>query len=295
MDKKSNKNRDYSEYDAMTTAELNEILYRDANKKSEDESDGELILHILEIVTEREKDNIEWDTDSAWKDFKEHYLPYVNDDSVLPVKKKGLIRTAKTGRANRLKGKRSWKAYAQAAAAMLVIMLIVGSATAYARGNDFWSRAARWAGGVFRFEYTGTVPETNEEENATDYATLPKVLELDGISEKLVPTWIPEEYSEVSVEVVRNEVQTVYSASYASDDQMMMMITVTELKRPEFGQMEIDEGGVIEYEKNGIIHYILTNMGACNATWGVGPYQCAIYSCLEANDLKKMIDSIYEE
>ena len=48
---------DLSKYDAMTTEELEEILRLDAEMPEGQESDTDKILYIMEVLTERKRNN----------------------------------------------------------------------------------------------------------------------------------------------------------------------------------------------------------------------------------------------
>ena len=45
--------RDFSRYDAMTTEDLEQILRSDASAPMEQETDTELILHVMEVLANR--------------------------------------------------------------------------------------------------------------------------------------------------------------------------------------------------------------------------------------------------
>lgn len=73
-------NPESSQYDSMSTEELEEILRRDALLADGGGYDVDTILHIMEIITEREKDQIPEkyaDVDAAWASFNKHYRPLV--------------------------------------------------------------------------------------------------------------------------------------------------------------------------------------------------------------------------
>ena len=48
------------------------------------------------------------------------------------------------------------------------------------------------------------------------------------------------------------------------------------------------------YERDGIEHYIMTNNRQINAVWTNKNYECSIGGDISEDELRKMIDSIYE-
>ena len=73
-----NLNRDFSQYEAMTTKELEEILRLDAEAPEGAQSDTELILFILEVLASRRNNtnNITGNkAQKAWESFQENYMP----------------------------------------------------------------------------------------------------------------------------------------------------------------------------------------------------------------------------
>ena len=74
-----NQNRrvvDLSKFDSMTTEELEEVLRLDAQAPEEQESDTEKILYIMEMLTERKRNNGHTGKTAleAYESFKQYYL-----------------------------------------------------------------------------------------------------------------------------------------------------------------------------------------------------------------------------
>lgn len=67
--------RDFSQFDGMSTEALNEILRRDCETEANSEMD--VILYVMEIISKREKENPEcFDVLKKWEFFKEEYCPW---------------------------------------------------------------------------------------------------------------------------------------------------------------------------------------------------------------------------
>ena len=61
------------------------------------------------------------------------------------------------------------------------------------------------------------------------------------------------------------------------------------------GNIYKDEGDPIPYEAGGITHLLTTNAGRAVVLWANGPAECFINGAVTMDELKQMIDSIYEQ
>ena len=61
-----------------------------------------------------------------------------------------------------------------------------------------------------------------------------------------------------------------------------------------FGDWQKDEGDPVPYEAGGVTHLLATNVGRPVGLWASGPAECAISGDITMEELKEMIDSIYE-
>ena len=84
-----------------------------------------------------------------------------------------------------------------------------------------------------------------------------------------------------------------FRAVYEDDEAL---ISVLYVKRSTLASStyERDETEVEIYEKGGIQHYIFENLGQFVCAWYHGNIECSIGLDTSREDLKKMIDSIYE-
>ena len=68
--------RDFSKFDEMSTAELNEILRQDSQLPDGEESDIDAILYIMEVIEQRNQElpvSDFKDVDRAWDSFNQNY------------------------------------------------------------------------------------------------------------------------------------------------------------------------------------------------------------------------------
>lgn len=271
-----NQNRgvgDLSQYDVMTTEELEEILRLDAQAPEEQESDTETILYIMEVLAARKRNNGHPGKTAleAYESFKQNYMPKV-DKIEASIKTKSAFPR--------------WLRSLAATAAVLAILLI-GSVTAQAFGINIWETVVKWTRETFHFG-EGDSSYTNDE---LPYSSLQEALEKSNGAFSLVPTWIPDGYIMTAITVDRSPLQTVYKAKYTHGEQVLR-ITVQDYldKNPVY--VEQSDGLVEEYEVAGVTYYLFKNNERTQAVWVVDSYECRITGELTIEELKLMIDSI---
>jgi hypothetical protein len=272
--------RDFSKYDEMTTEELEEILRLDAEMIDGQESDTEILLYVMEVLTQRKKQAGQTGNTAqeAYETFTQHYLPEImntdNTDSVPVKRSKPVNRTLHWARA-------------MAATAAVLIILIAGSVTAKAFGIDVWKAVIQWTQETFHFgEWGNSNPNSD-----MSYASLQEALEQGKITTPLAPTWIPDGYKLVDVTVKRNPMQKTYRAKYTNEERYLI-ITVREYLDDKPLYVEQSEGLIEEYEVNGIMYYLFSDIDVVKAVWINGSYECNIMGNVTIDELKIMIDSI---
>lgn len=271
-----NQNRglnDLSRYDSMATEELEEILRLDAEMPEGQESDGELLLYVMEVLAERKRNTSHTGKTAleAYESFKQNYMPET-DDTIIPAKTKH--------RCPR------WVRSLTAAAAVLAIVLI-GSVTAKAFGFNVWKAVIQWTQETFHFGQYGDPDVRND----LPYASLQEALEQGKVPASLVPTWIPDGYEITDVTAERSPLKKIYTAKYINGEQMLK-ITVQEHIDGDPVFVEQNEGLIEEYEVSGIVYYISSDIDLMKAKWITDSYECSISGNVTLEELKMMIDSI---
>ena len=275
-----NQNRgigDLSNYDAMTTEELEEILRLDAQAPEEQESDTEMILYVMEVLAARKRNNshIGKTALEAYESFKQNYLPEV--DNIEP--------TSEVPTNIKIAFPR-WLRSLTAAAAVLAILL-VGSVTAQAFGLNIWEAVVKWTQETFQFGEWGNANVDSD----LPYASLREALEKGEIITALAPNWLPSGYELVDIKVDIKPLQTAYKAKYTNGEQVLR-ITVQDYldKIPVY--VEQSDGLVDEYEVAGVTYYLFSDINVVKAVWINGSYECDIFGNVTIEELKQMIDSI---
>lgn len=274
---------DLSKYDAMTTEELEEILRLDAQAPEEQESDTETILYIMEVLTERKRNNVHTGKTAleAYESFKKNYMPEVDHTEI----------AQKGKRKTRTKSLR-WLRALTATAAVLVI-LILGSVTAKAFGVDIWEAVVKWTQETFHFVGDSTHLDDPNKSADLNHTSLQEVLISAGIQESLVPSWVLEGYQLVDVRVEQTPLQDRYNAIYKNENQVLK-ITVRHYLNADPLYIEQSDDLVEIYEVSGTKYYIFSNHDQTQAAWIKDSFECRILGELTIEELKLMIDSIEE-
>lgn len=266
-------NIDFVKYDSMATEELEEILRLDAEMPEGQESDTDKILYIMEVLTERKRNNSHTGNTAleAYESFKQNYMPET-DSNIIPMKTKR-------------RGSR-WLRSLTATAAVLAILL-VGTVTAKAFGFNIWKAVVQWTQETFHFGDGGD----SDPNNNLQFATFQEALEYGKITTPLAPTWIPDGYelSDITVEIT--PLRKIYTAIYANEEKTLSIIVRDYLDGdPVF--LEQSEDLVEEYKALGITYYLFENNKQVQAIWIVDSYECNISGNITIEELKTMINSI---
>ena len=181
----------------MSTEQLKEIIRLDS--QGVEVYPVEDILYILDLIVHREKtpEEIQAETEAAWRRFQRDYLRPEGEEQV-PVP----IKTVRRWRLPRGLG----------ATAAALALVVVGLFTAQAAGWDILGGLPQWNDEIFTFgslepenpvdvkepENIDTVsPDQQQESEAItpevlEYDTLQEALDACGISEVKATTWLPE-------------------------------------------------------------------------------------------------------
>ena len=119
-----------------------------------DNADIDTLLHISEVIVSREKEDFNQSKiDKAWERFKNDYLPSASGESLYddPECDDNELNFRET---SPFKKKRSTRTLMRVAlvAAILAVLITIGSITASAFGNNLLGKVAEWTGAVFHFE-----------------------------------------------------------------------------------------------------------------------------------------------
>ena len=275
------KNRaEYAHYDSLPTEELQEILRKHAHGELETEPDTDELYYIMEVLARRrEEENPQAfrSDEEALADFRKHYMP----------KEKSAAHPKVIRFPNRL---------FKTVAAVLVVALILAvgtSITAEAFQIDIWGKFASWTKEIFQFtdtpqETTATLPE---KEKNQELKPLQDALEQEAITEKLVPTWIPEGYIAKDLKITVSPRVRNISAIYEKNGSELI-IKIRQTIGVQAPQVEKNENFLELYVVDGVEYYIFSNTETLQAAWSIGEFECGISGKITLEEMKAMIDSI---
>ena len=282
MSENQNRN-DYSQYDSMTTEELEEILRLDAEAPQGQAADGELIFYVMEVLARRKQNssNPGKTAQQAWESFQKNYLP-TEEETITPVTQ--TVQSAKVSS--------HWLRRIVAAAAVLVILIGVPLTVSAFSWTELWDAVAKWAKETFSFVSGEDVQLTEPAtEDTRQYTSLQELLAETNRATGLVPTWIPNGYVLQNIRVDETPVQKNYLALYI-DGEKEIKISVRSYADGDPEKAEIN-GEILEvYEAFGTEHYIFYNNERLRAAWIKGSYECYISGDMTIEEIKMMIDSI---
>ena len=190
------------------------------------------------------------------------------------------------------------------AAAALAILLLSVSVAAAASDHGLWELLAQWTDEVISIA-PGQVTRIDPDkiripEEGTEYTNLQEALDDCGLTLPAAPKWIPEGFELKELIVNTNDPTSLaFVTCYHGDDSTLLISLHIFLTREDgghggYGDFQKDEGDPIPYEEGGVTHLLSTNAGRPIALWVNGPVEGSIIGDITMDELKQIIDSIYE-
>lgn len=278
----------YEYLSAMTTEQLRELLRLEIES---DQDHDELVLHILEVINRRKKDEdhqqITWQ--QARADFDKYYnTPDGKGRQLYPMGADRKEKPAKRKHGTVIR----W--VATVAAVLAIVLLTVPPALGY---SDVWDMVVRWTDEVIRVQYTAAekTPVPEVVENYTDYKSLPEAFSAHGITTLVAPTWFPEGFKLIDLTVLTrsNSNDVYFMAKFEDSHNKSIIFSATKRNHAIIRNYEKDSNFVEEYNSGGITHYCYTNLDQCAVLWFSDNIECSIFADLPLDTLKTIISSIY--
>lgn len=269
-------NGDFSKYRDMSTEELEAILGADFLLDS-DGADPELVEYILEVITERDALSIRENVVTAqegWERFSEGYLRDPEE------------RERKHGHGGSRLARR-----AAGLAAVFAGLLVLGSAGAYAAGIDVLQAIAGWTQETFTFVRPG---EPGTEGVPQQLAGLAEELERQGVTEKVIPGYLPEGYELVSEEYYTNEDSINFNSTLCKQNSTIgfsYVLHYKEISEIDYGKFQKDNGHPETFLHNNIKYYLFLNTEESVVVWSNGRIE-GLITGLPESEIEKVIKSI---
>lgn len=270
----------------MTAEQLEELLRQDAQAEDSQLS-GEDILEIMEVIERKKNDTVtpQPDVDAAWQDFKENYL----GKAALYVPDMDEETDSRPADSSRITPSKKTSHYLRTA--LIAAVLIVALCTT-AVGKNLFRTIADWTRETFSFR---DGEENEEAENV--FSSLKNTLK-EYSDLLLVPTWAPDETERIDgVTTTEQANKTRLMANYQTPDgEFYIVILLYDTKPEKYTYLyEKDDIAVAEeYVVNSIVHQIVRNEETNTAVWAYDTAECSIHGDLSIDELKRMVDSIYE-
>lgn len=299
----ASKNNDmYSYLDQLSTQELESLLQKDA--EDPDGGDLDMVMYIMEVIEKREGGSDKEKAAAALEDFFSTYATPEGDGLRLYSSDNLGDKEAESDPAKMFHKSRHRKFSLRGAGLIAAVLVCVFSLAACSVGGigRFFQMVGKWTSEVFTFEnaYKGEIPQeigTNapQPQENVQYSRIEDALAAYGITEKVVPTKLPEGLEIETVEVIPFESNNSvnFCALYQSDTNYLML-QVRQLADQHDEKFEKSEGEVAKYIRDGIPHYFYENVGSSCITWFNGNLECVIDTDLPKDCLIAVVDSIYE-
>lgn len=275
-----NKRAEFSHYDSLTTEELQEILRKHAHNELETEPDTDELYYIMEVLARRREE----EDPQAFRS---------DEEALADFRKRYMTKAKQEGRTKLIQfPNRAFKMVAAVLA--IVLILVVGtSVTAEACNVDIWGKFATWTKEIFQFADTpqGTTAPNPEKEYNAELESLQATLAQEQVTEKLVPTWMPEGYISKDLQIMSSpRVLNIYATYEKNDERLIIKICQTiGVQAP---QVEKNDEILEVYVVDGVEYYIFSNTETLQAAWSIGEFECIIIGKISLEKMKMMIDSI---
>ena len=249
--------------DQLPAEQLKSLLQEELEKER---PDAELVRQLLQELEQR----IEPAGQDRWQQFREEAAE----------------------KQRRAESRKRW--LVSSVAILLMVCLLVMTIPGKASAESIWAKLARWTDSVFEFlnpsdAQGGYTYTTNHPGLQQVYDTVAEL----GVTQPVVPMWLPEEYELERIVVDEQSHKTVVTANFIFANSSIM-----------FSLHIFDEGTNLSYAKDenqfavvervGVDHYIVTNDNTTTVAWVVENIECSILIDSQGDLLIPILDSIYE-
>ena len=255
----------------LPTEQLDGMLKTELEKQPPDAQNVRLILSILKQRDAALQPTITPGVQSAWE-------RYEREEVNIP------------------KPRRTRNALLRAASIVLVIGLALLAIPREATAQVFFSKLFRWTDSILEFFAPETVNENQlVYEFKTDNPDLQQVYDAVvkiGITEPVVPTWLPEGYELVEcVENITSQKEGLRAVFANEGEHVILQFDMYELDVSH--RYYKDESEFIEYETNGIFHTCMRNDNRWSVIWINRSAECFLTIDCQEDTLYQILDSIY--
>ena len=178
--------------------------------------------------------------------------------------------------------------------AIIAAILCSFIVAAQASGLDIFRVIAEWTSEQFHLEWTTTPKVDTTNVSMQQLNSLQDMLTLYDIHTPLAPTVFPEgcQFESVSAEELQDGIRI--TTFYTVPNGKIFITIHNAIETLPFSDVEKNSTDVEEYSSHGISHYILEDVAASKAVWQNAEWECRITGSISHEELREMIDSIYQ-
>lgn len=258
-------------WEQLPSPQLEALLHAELEKPVPEDDVVLLLLHILEAREPDTPVSLTPREALAWQRYQEHTRK----------------RNAKS------RGAARWLPVA--ASLVLVVALLFSLLLQPAEADTFWGMLNRWKESVLQFmnpgEHVSVLAYAYETNHPGLQQVYDAVVEL-GITDPVVPMWIPEEYVLTELEKEsRSEANGIY-ASF-SDGEKYLAYKAEISAATIYHEYYKDDTYSEVYEIEGMTYNITKNNGWWIVVWSKENIECSIFVDCQEETLRRILDSIY--
>lgn len=255
----------------LQTEELQTMLQTELERDTPDPDSVRLILNVLE---ERENDTVSPLTEqkeSAWMKYQK---------KIAQLQKKPSKR---------------WNVLAKAASVVLIVGILVATIPGQAQAETFWEMLQRWSTSVVEYFSKNDAFVKSKYSFATNNGGLQQVydavLEL-GITEPVVPMWLPEGYEITELTTNSSPVLTgLYTRFVNVQGEIVYKVTIYHGEPAH--QYYKDNTHYETYEREGATYNITRNNDRWVVVWTKENIECSMTIDCQEDTLQRILKSIY--
>lgn len=181
----------------------------------------------------------------------------------------------------------------------IITVMLFSMVTAQAFGFDIFGAIARWTSSTFHFSTEETTFATIgkypiAEGEQKSYDSLQAALDDFNISGEVAPTWIPERFELQAVTAAVTSSKICLKADYITPDNSFLSIRYRSYVSSRQMEIEKDAVNANAYSIGNQKFFLVSDKSLEKATWINGQLECLIYGTISQQELKEIINSIYE-
>ena len=264
------------ELEKLSTWELERILRTELDSDAPERENILLLLSILEGRDPTDPANRPEGAAEAWNEFVNRTV--VSEQSVdKPIRKT-----------------KKWFVPVAAAAAVALILLMTVPQTVGA--ESIFEILGRWTREVFYLFDKEEASSNDEYIFRTDHEGLQQVYDAvveQGVTDPIVPTWIPEGYVLKDFQVLSPGENTKIYAQFVRDDCYIQFV-VGLPGSPKYNGYPKNEDETVVYDSAGVNYYVVSNEETWKAVWCNERAECSVVTNDTKEVLYKLLKSIQE-